>query len=185
MQRSARHAHWAEVTTDLGNCTIAWTPHGVCAFQLPAADSDAARRTLQNKLGVYTHLSLTAQATLPAWVAREVDIIARLIRTPQTQVRTLRCDTSAISLFAQRVYAATQNIPAGCTVTYGELARRIDAGGAARAVGRALAANPWHVIVPCHRVIAATGQLHGFSAAGGIDTKQMLLRRENSVRDRT
>ena len=50
--------------------------------------------------------------------------------------------------------------------------------GAARAVGVAMARNPWPVVVPCHRVMAADGALHGFSAPGGIVTKQRLLRLE-------
>ncbi len=67
------------------------------------------------------------------------------------------------------------------TATYGELAQRIGAPDAARAVGRAMAQNPFAPIVPCHRVVAADGSLGGFSAAGGAATKQRMLAIEARV----
>jgi methylated-DNA-[protein]-cysteine S-methyltransferase len=84
-------------------------------------------------------------------------------------------DESGIDAFRRRVYAATREIPVGRTATYGEIARRIGDPGAARAVGAALGANPFPIVVPCHRVLAASGALHGFSAPGGIDTKRRML----------
>ena len=64
--------------------------------------------------------------------------------------------------------------------TYGEIARAVGDPGAARAVGAALGANPFPVIVPCHRVLAADGALHGFSAPGGITTKRRMLELEGA-----
>jgi methylated-DNA-[protein]-cysteine S-methyltransferase len=91
---------------------------------------------------------------------------------------TIKVDLSDSSEFQCRILAACRRIPAGSCLTYGELARRAGRPGAARAVGRALATNPVPLIIPCHRVIAATGALCGFSAAGGLDLKRRLLDHE-------
>jgi methylated-DNA-[protein]-cysteine S-methyltransferase len=75
--------------------------------------------------------------------------------------------------FQERVWAALRAIPRGETCTYGELAARVGRPGAARAVGAANARNPVVLIVPCHRVIAAGGGLHGY--AFGAEQKRWLL----------
>lgn len=77
--------------------------------------------------------------------------------------------------FQQAVWAETKRIPYGTTITYGELARRIGRPKATRAVARALGANPWLIIVPCHRVVAANG-LGGYRE--GVAMKQKLLDHE-------
>ena len=83
------------------------------------------------------------------------------------------------SAFAQTVWRALRAIPHGETRSYGEIARRI--GGTPRAVGRACGANPIPIIQPCHRVLAAGGQLGGYSGAGGVETKAALLRLEGAL----
>lgn len=80
--------------------------------------------------------------------------------------------------FQNRVWDALTEIPFGDTVSYQEVAQRIGAPRAARAVGRAVGANPIPIIVPCHRVLGASGVLTGYSGGGGIDTKRSLLKRE-------
>jgi methylated-DNA-[protein]-cysteine S-methyltransferase len=82
-------------------------------------------------------------------------------------------DLSAATEFQQQVYQAACTIPYGQTVSYGELARRLGKPGAARAVGRALGANPVPILIPCHRIVGADGSLTGFT--GGLDAKQQLL----------
>ena len=77
--------------------------------------------------------------------------------------------------FQFRVYETISTIPYGATMTYGEVAAQVGDGNAARAVGRACAANPIPFIVPCHRVVAARG-LGGF--AGGLALKEKLLAHE-------
>ncbi len=76
----------------------------------------------------------------------------------------------------RRIWQALCEIPFGDTISYGALARRLGMPRAARAVGRACAKNPLPVIVPCHRVVAADGSLHGFG--GGLWRKQRLLEHE-------
>ncbi len=75
--------------------------------------------------------------------------------------------------FQQRVWAELQKIPYGSTISYGELARRIDNPKASRAVGAANGSNPISIIIPCHRVIGSNGKLTGYG--GGIDRKKFLL----------
>jgi O-6-methylguanine DNA methyltransferase len=84
--------------------------------------------------------------------------------------------------FQQRVWQALRDIPFGETVSYGEVARRIGAPDAFRAVGAANGQNPVPIIVPCHRVIGASGALTGFG--GGIERKRWLLDHERAVSGR-
>ena len=77
-----------------------------------------------------------------------------------------------------RIWRAMCEIPYGATETYGQLARR--AGTIARAVGHGCGANPIPVIIPCHRVLAASG-LGGYSGDGGVETKIALLRLEGAL----
>jgi methylated-DNA-[protein]-cysteine S-methyltransferase len=78
--------------------------------------------------------------------------------------------------FRRRVWSELARIPYGCTISYGELARRIGSAQASRAVGAANGANPLPIVVPCHRVIGADGTLTGFG--GGLPVKRWLLEHE-------
>lgn len=81
--------------------------------------------------------------------------------------------------FQLKVYAAVSAIPFGATLSYGEVADAIEQPAAVRAVGAANGANPLPLVIPCHRVLASNGQLHGY--AGGLELKQRLLAMENSA----
>ena len=87
-----------------------------------------------------------------------------------------------LSPWDHKVLLTCRKVPSGRTTTYGELAIRIGHPGAARAVGSALARNPIPLIIPCHRVLRTDGHLGGFSAPGGLTTKQALLRHEQTPR---
>ena len=92
-------------------------------------------------------------------------------------------DTVAVELngtpFQTRVWQALRRIPAGSTISYGELARRIGEPSAVRAVGAANGANPVALVVPCHRVIGSNGTLTGYGA--GLERKRWLLTHEHVV----
>ena len=81
--------------------------------------------------------------------------------------------------FQQRVWAELRRIPAGETVSYGALARRLGRPGAARAVGLANGRNPIFLVIPCHRVVGAKGQLVGYG--GGLERKAALLALEQKT----
>ena len=81
--------------------------------------------------------------------------------------------------FQLRAWNALRSIPFGQTISYGEQAAELGVPGSARAVGAANGRNPLSIVVPCHRVIAASGALTGF--AGGLDTKAWLLEHERAV----
>lgn len=78
--------------------------------------------------------------------------------------------------FQHRVWEQLQTIPYGATTTYGKIAEALDSPRAAQAVGAAVGANPLSIVVPCHRVLASSGDLTGY--AGGTQTKEALLRLE-------
>jgi methylated-DNA-[protein]-cysteine S-methyltransferase len=82
--------------------------------------------------------------------------------------------------FQKLVWAELRNIPAGTTISYGELAKRIGRPSASRAVGLANGSNPIAVVVPCHRVIGANGSLTGYG--GGMERKRWLLEHESAQR---
>ncbi len=80
--------------------------------------------------------------------------------------------------FQHGVFESMLSIPYGSTKTYGQIAAYVD--GSAQAVGRACAANPLAILIPCHRVLSANG-LGGYSGAGGIESKVFLLRLEGGA----
>ena len=97
----------------------------------------------------------------------------------------MRLDERGAEPFAARVYALARAIPPGRTLTYGDIARSLGDLALSRAVGRALGANPWPIVVPCHRVLAAGGGKGGFSAPGGAATKLRMLRIEGALAPET
>ncbi|MDQ7028643.1 MAG: methylated-DNA--[protein]-cysteine S-methyltransferase [Ardenticatenia bacterium] len=125
-----------------------------------------------------THSS-PAQASpgAEAMLRAALEELSAYFNTPHHQF-TVPVDWAALGLtpFRRRVLQEAYLIPWGCVVTYGALARAIGNPRAARAVGRALAANPVPIVIPCHRVVATTGALHGYSA--GLHVKDFLLRHE-------
>src|SRR3954469_3439255 len=112
---------------------------------------------------------------VPPAIQDAVDAIVALLAGERRDLRDVALDDRDVDDFARRVYAATRETGRGAPPTYGEIARAIGDPGAARAVGAALGANPFPIVVPCHRVLAAGGALHGFSAPGGIATKRRML----------
>jgi methylated-DNA-[protein]-cysteine S-methyltransferase len=84
--------------------------------------------------------------------------------------------------FQHRVVAETRALRYGSTASYGELAERVGAPRAARAVGTVMSSNTMPLLIPCHRVVAAGGRLGGYSAPQGLTLKQRLLAMEASPR---
>jgi methylated-DNA-[protein]-cysteine S-methyltransferase len=99
----------------------------------------------------------------------------------------VRVDLNSLTEFQRRVLDACSQVGYGQTITYGELARRIDRPQASRAVGAALGRNPVPLVIPCHRIVGSNGSLVGFSAEQGVKVKRWLLDLESasSVAPRT
>jgi len=155
--------------TAIGRCAIAWSGLGIVAVQLPEArEADTRARTKRRLPGA-------SEAPPPPAVARVVAAIVALLGGEASDLSTVVLDMDGVPEFNRRVYAIARQIPPGATLTYGEIARRLGDPGLARAVGQALGRNPFAIIVPCHRVLAAGGKLGGFSANGGADTKRRML----------
>jgi methylated-DNA-[protein]-cysteine S-methyltransferase len=161
----------------IGRCAIAWNGRGIVALQLPEG-SEAA-----TVARICRHRAPGAVPLAPVPAVRGViAAIDRLLRGGGGSLADVVLDETCLSAFHRRVYAAARCILPGETLTYGELARRLGEPRAARAVGQAMARNPYPIIVPCHRVMAARGRAGGFSGYGGVDTKLRLLRLERAVR---
>jgi methylated-DNA-[protein]-cysteine S-methyltransferase len=153
--------------TAIGTCGVSWSDAGITGVALP------------RQRGVLAP-SLEASAGAPAGVRAAIAGIVMLLDGERSDLRSVELDERGLDEFRRSVYAATREIGPGTTATYGEVARAIGEPGAARAVGAALAQNPFPIIVPCHRVLASTGALHGFSAPGGIATKRRMLEIERA-----
>jgi methylated-DNA-[protein]-cysteine S-methyltransferase len=155
--------------TAVGRCGIAWTEHGVAGVQLPETNELTARAwVLRTCPGAH-------EATPPPDVARALDDITRLLGGEARDLTGVALDMQRVPAFNRRVYEVARTISPGTTLSYGEVAARLGDPGLARAVGKALAQNPFPIVVPCHRVVAADGRMGGFSAPGGTATKRRLL----------
>ena len=155
--------------TAIGRCGVAWGERGVAGVQLPEmGERETRARMLQR-------FPAAGEAAPPPEVQRAIDRIVALLRGEISDLSSIPLDMEEVPAFHRRVYEAARAIPPGMTLSYGDIAARIGAPGAARAVGQALGRNPFAVIVPCHRVTAARGKTGGFSASGGRVTKLTLL----------
>jgi methylated-DNA-[protein]-cysteine S-methyltransferase len=155
--------------TAIGACAVAWSERGIIAVQLPEEDEGRTRARLLRRLPDATELD-----PLPH-VARVIDGVVALLAGERADLSAAVLDMRAVPEFERRVYEIARTIGAGQTLSYGQIAARLGDAGAARAVGQALGRNPFPLIVPCHRVLAAGGKAGGFSAHGGVQTKLRLL----------
>jgi AraC family transcriptional regulator of adaptative response/methylated-DNA-[protein]-cysteine methyltransferase len=153
--------------TFLGAILVASTNKGVAAIFL-GDDPDALVRNLQDRFP-NAHL-IGADRDYEALVARVVGFV----EAPRIGL-DLPLDVRGTA-FQERVWKALQEIPAGVTVSYAEIAKRIGAPGSVRAVAGACAANKLAIAIPCHRVIRNDGSLSGY--AWGVERKRVLIDRE-------
>jgi DNA-3-methyladenine glycosylase II len=173
MTRAVQKA-WITFSTALGVCGCSWSERGLTSFALPEKSTTSVEKSLRSATG-NLKVSATPATALPVW-------IKSLIKRVQAHLAGKPQDFSAVPVyvetatdFMQSVYSAAQQIPAGTVLTYAELAAHIGKPGAVRAVGTALGKNPIPLIIPCHRIVASSGKLGGFSAPGGVGTKVTLL----------
>jgi len=148
--------------TAIGRCGVRWSPAGITRVLLPHPAGRPGRPFEEG-------------ADVPPFVRRAIEGIVALMAGAARDLRDVPLDERGIEPFRRAVYAATREIRPGTTRSYGEVARAIGRPDAARDVGSALARNPFPIVVPCHRVVAANGALTGFSAPGGLAAKRRML----------
>ena len=155
--------------TALGRSGIAWGRWGVIGVQLPESSDENTLRRLSQRFPEARRLDP------PPDVERAIEAVAALFRGEPADLSAIQLDLEGIPPFHRLVYQAARSIAPGTTASYGELAARVGSAKAARAVGQAMRRNPFPIVVPCHRVMAAGGKVGGFTANGGTTTKLRML----------
>ncbi len=155
--------------TPIGSCGLAWEAGRVIGVQLPERDAARTRARLARRFP-------SARETTPSADVRRIiaDILA-LLRGEARDFNRVALAMDELPEFNRRVYEIARQIPPGETLSYGDIATRLGDRLLARDVGQALGQNPFPIIVPCHRVLAAGGKPGGFSGSGGVATKLRLL----------
>jgi len=166
--------------TALGPVGLAWRAEPrrlpVVRLQLPAGDAAETEKALTKRL------ASTRAAKLPPEIARLAEMIQAYARGEAVDFSAVPVDFGPVEPLRRTIYATLRKLRHGETLTYGELAERAGFPGQAQAVGQAMGRNPVPLIVPCHRVLAAGGKIGGFSAPGGVTTKQKMLRLEGAIK---
>lgn len=161
----------ADVGSPIGRLLVAVTRRGLVRVGFQSEDRDDLLADLAERISPRILESRSATDE----VRRELDQYFEHERTDFD----LPIDRRLIRGIARDVLVQTSRIAFGRTSTYGEIAKKIGHPSAARAVGRALGSNPIPIVIPCHRVIGASGKLTGY--AGGLDRKIALLELEGAI----
>jgi methylated-DNA-[protein]-cysteine S-methyltransferase len=165
--------------TAIGQCGIAWGEQGIVATQLPQPDEAQTRTRLLQRCGD------KEEASPPPYVRDVICAIVALMNGEPRDLSDVAIDMAGVPDFNRKVYEIARGIPVGKTLTYGDIAKRLGGVELSRDVGQALGQNPFPIIVPCHRVLAAGGKPGGFSANGGAATKLRMLAIEGAYVNHT
>ena len=166
------------------NLTLSWLESPIGPLALACDDAGAVRGLSfgDGLIGAmrreYPGAALS-EGVAPAAAARQIAAYFDGDREALTRVNWSLEGAAAGGGFQARVWRALAAVPAGVTISYGEMAKRAGEPGAAQAAGVALNRNPIPLILPCHRVIGADGSLTGFG--GGLERKGWLLRHEGAL----
>lgn len=160
--------------TAVGRCGVVWGEDGIVGVQLPERSPAATTARQRGRWPA------ARPGEPPPAVAKAIADMTALLEGEDVDLGHVEVDLKHVPEFHRRVYELARAIPRGETLTYGEVATRLGEPGAARAVGQALGRNPVPIVVPCHRVVAASG-LGGFSAEGGAATKARMLSIEGAA----
>ena len=155
---------------------IVWAGEKIVATQLPEKNKTALLETLRLRLRAPT---LRWQSSAPSFVRKLADQITRHLSGEAQKFSLDHVALENIPPFFRKVYEVANRIPSGKVLTYGEVALAAGSPKASRAVGQAMAKNPFLLLVPCHRVVGGSRKLVGFSAHGGVKTKASLLELES------
>jgi methylated-DNA-[protein]-cysteine S-methyltransferase len=166
---------YALFDTAIGPCAVVWGEAGLRGTFLPESDPERTRARVARKFPD------SVEAEPSAEVGAAIEGMAALLRGEAADLMDVRLDTAGMDPFHLRAAAVARTIPPGQTMTYGQIASRLGEPHAAQAVGQAMGKNPFPIIVPCHRVVAAGGRTGGFSAPGGARTKLRMLEIEGAL----
>ncbi|HET9886035.1 MAG TPA: methylated-DNA--[protein]-cysteine S-methyltransferase [bacterium] len=190
MSKTVRSANvtrvqYAELSTPIGRIYPAWSGNTLLAIAMaqtkdrgswtagdrPGNKVHSLRRELERRYGpIELERAGGTNATL-----KQLD---RYFHGDVSAIRKIRVDPGGTE-FQAAVWKLLRSIPAGRTMTYGELAAQAGRPGAARAAGRAVGSNPIPIAIPCHRVVGKSGSLTGFG--GGLPRKRWLLEHEGGA----
>jgi methylated-DNA-[protein]-cysteine S-methyltransferase len=158
-------------TTSFGTCGISWNEVGFTRFLLPSETDEQTEKRMTPGGG-----GRLDEDEAPEWVRAAITRVRKHLDRDFQDFSDLPLDKAQITDFQDAVYIQALLIRPGYKKSYGQIAEAIGMGPeSARAVGVALATNPWPLLVPCHRVVSASDKMTGFSAPGGIRTKTRLL----------
>jgi methylated-DNA-[protein]-cysteine S-methyltransferase len=161
--------------TAIGPCGVVWGERGIRGVFLPEPDADRTRARLLRRFPE------AVEAAPSPEIAEAVAGMTALLRGQPADLTGIVLDTDGQDPFHRRAAEVARAIPPGQTLTYGQIAARLGEPNAAQAVGQAMGKNPFPIIVPCHRVVAAGGKTGGFSAPGGARTKLKMLQIEGAL----
>ena len=170
---------YAVFDTAIGRCGMVWSDLGIVGVQLPEAREIDTRRRL------FRVFPEAREQRPPLNCELAIEGIVATLRGKDGDFSDVTLDMTGILPFNQRVYEFTRAIPRGETRTYTEVAAGLRMSGALHSVTQALAKNPFMIVVPCHRVLAAGNKPGGFSANGGVVTKLKMLEIEGAVVNHT
>jgi len=166
---------YALFPTAIGACGLAWNERGVTRVCFPEKNDGATRTRLTRGAPD------AAEASPPPPITEAIALITKLLEGGRADLSAIPLDMEGVDPAERTFLEAARGVPAGQTVTYGELAAKVGRPGAAREAGQAMARNRFPIIVPCHRVLAAGGGFGGFSAPGGLESKARLLTIERAA----
>lgn len=161
--------------TPIGDCTILWRGKRIVGTLLPVGITERFADVVKRR----ARDGVEADPPPEHIQAVIADIVA-LLSGEARDFAGLDLDMGGIGAFEAKVYALAQAIPPGETRTYGDLAKDLGDVALSRGVGQALGRNPFPILIPCHRILAAGGKTGGFSAPGGVDTKFKILEIERA-----
>ena len=158
--------HMRRITfeTTIGRCALSWSDTGVTGFELPEAA-----------------VMIEDATDAPEAVTTLIDRVRQHLKGELQDFSDVGFDFTNLPLFNAAVLRATLLVKPGETRSYGDIAGLMNHPlSASRAVGAALGGNRWPLLIPCHRIVSASGKMTGISGPGGISTKLRLLKIEGA-----
>lgn len=161
--------------TPIGTCSLVWQGDKIVGLRLPEANPAATRARMARRWPE------AEERAPPPDMQKVIDRVLALLAGDPIDLSDVALDFGAAPEFHKRAYEIARKIPAGQTMTYGEIAGRLGVPHESREVGQAMGKNPIAIIMPCHRVLGADGKMGGFSANGGVATKRRILEIEGAA----